>query len=410
MMTSRTTATQFPIFGIVLLGALVASLSPVTLIGQSVQPAGMSPGPGSISLDITDFPDPVVAGSGPGNLTYTVKATHSGTGTATGVMIGVTFTLPPGVSVDSITPGAGTFSPPGGDGTWTVDVPAGMAGVTLTAVLTVGPSTVAGFEVISITATDVDLLRIAPTTAPTESESTSVETNSDLEVTKTDGVTEATLGSTLIYTIVVTNLGPSDTTTDGVVFEDFFDSPLTDCFWTSVAADGASGNTAAENVDIEETLTLPVGASVTYTVVCTIDEGEGGGEIGDTVENVASVSATEGTDEDEGELDNNEATDTTEIVATTSDVGFSKFFLPDTIGPGSTTTLRFEIDNSDSDAEALVTDIAFTDFLPEGLVFADPPSAVTDCIDGSLSLSFMPDSISLTGARLPPQLQLQRGR
>ena len=235
MMTSRTTATQFPIFGIVLLGSLVASLLPVTLLGQSVQPAGGG-GPGPISLSITESIDPVVAGSGPGNLTYTLKATHSGSGTASDVAIDVTFMLPTGVMVDSVTPGAGMFvetaSP---DGTWTTDVPAGMAGVTLTAVLTVGPSTLEGVDAITMSASKLDMLRIVPLgMAPTTSESTTVETDSDLSVTKTDGVTEATAGSAITYTIVVTNLGPSDTTTDGVEFEDYFDGDL-DCFWTSVA-------------------------------------------------------------------------------------------------------------------------------------------------------------------------------
>ncbi len=85
-------------------------------------------------------------------------------------------------------------------------------------------------------------------------------------------------------------------------------------------------------------------------------------------------------------------------VAPTSDVGFFKSFLPDTIGPGSTAVLRFDIDNSES--QEGVTDIAFTDNLPAGMTLADPANAATDCIDGSLNAADGGTVISLSGARL----------
>lgn len=87
---------------------------------------------------------------------------------------------------------------------------------------------------------------------------------------------------------------------------------------------------------------------------------------------------------------------------------FSKTFDPgspdggigrDAIGPGSTTTLRFDIDNSGSPDP--VTGIEFTDVLPTEIVIADPASAFTDCVVGFLSF---PDpagtTIKLSGARL----------
>ncbi|MCP4202734.1 MAG: hypothetical protein GY769_12465, partial [bacterium] len=58
---------------------------------------------------------------------------------------------------------------------------------------------------------------------------------------------------------------------------------------------------------------------------------------------------------------------------------FSKVFVPDTIGPGSVSTLRFDIVNFDSVA---VTDLAFTDTLPAGVVIATPANASTDCLNG----------------------------
>lgn len=55
---------------------------------------------------------------------------------------------------------------------------------------------------------------------------------------------------------------------------------------------------------------------------------------------------------------------------------FTKTFAPDTIGPGSTSTLRFDIVNQDS---VPVTDLAFTDVLPAGVAIASPSGAVSGC-------------------------------
>ncbi len=81
-----------------------------------------------------------------------------------------------------------------------------------------------------------------------------------------------------------------------------------------------------------------------------------------------------------------------------SDVGFSKAFLPDTIGPGSTTTLSFGIVNKDPVTP--VTDLAFTDTLPAGVTIATPASASTDCTNGVLSAPDGGTTISLTGGGL----------
>ncbi len=61
---------------------------------------------------------------------------------------------------------------------------------------------------------------------------------------------------------------------------------------------------------------------------------------------------------------------------------FSKLFGPDTIGPGSTTTLTFTIDNGGN--PTVVSNLAFTDNLPAGVTIADPANAQTDCTDAIL--------------------------
>ncbi len=76
---------------------------------------------------------------------------------------------------------------------------------------------------------------------------------------------------------------------------------------------------------------------------------------------------------------------------------FSKTFIPDTIGPGSTTTLRFDIVNSDPTP---VTDLAFTDILPAGVTIADPAVASTNCVDGMVSAPPGGSTITFTDGRL----------
>ncbi len=59
---------------------------------------------------------------------------------------------------------------------------------------------------------------------------------------------------------------------------------------------------------------------------------------------------------------------------------FSKTFTPDSIGPGSTTTLRFDIVNSSA---APVTDLAFSDTLPAAVVIATPANVtLSNCSSG----------------------------
>ena len=59
---------------------------------------------------------------------------------------------------------------------------------------------------------------------------------------------------------------------------------------------------------------------------------------------------------------------------------FSKSFTPDTIGPGGTSRLIFDIENSGASP---ATDLAFTDTLPAGVSIANPADARSTCDGGS---------------------------
>ncbi len=78
--------------------------------------------------------------------------------------------------------------------------------------------------------------------------------------------------------------------------------------------------------------------------------------------------------------------------------GFSKSFSPSTIGPGNNSTLTFVINGSAIPAP--VSDLAFTDTLPAGVVISDPSSAVTDCADAMLMAPPGGSTIGFMGGRL----------
>jgi len=76
---------------------------------------------------------------------------------------------------------------------------------------------------------------------------------------------------------------------------------------------------------------------------------------------------------------------------------FSKVFSPNTIGPGSTSTLIFTINNAGG---SNLTDLAFTDNLPAAISLATPANPTTNCADGTLNAVNGGTSVSYSGGRL----------
>lgn len=84
------------------------------------------------------------------------------------------------------------------------------------------------------------------------------------------------------------------------------------------------------------------------------------------------------------------------VLQQTLPLAFTKSFTPNTIGPGSTSTLTLDITNSTTSP---ASDVAFTDSLPAAVVIATPARAFSDC-GGILSASDGGATISLSGGRL----------
>src|SRR5205085_1508126 len=116
----------------------------------------------------------------------------------------------------------------------------------------------------------------------TATDSDQILVSADLAITKTDGVTSVTAGQPTTYTIVVTNNGPSPIT--GAAVADTFPATLSGVTFTSTATGGATGNTASGTGNLNDTVDLPVGATITYTVTGTLSAAATG-----TLSNTAAV-------------------------------------------------------------------------------------------------------------------------
>jgi uncharacterized repeat protein (TIGR01451 family) len=226
-----------------------------------------------IGLEKTESSDPVIAGSGPANLTYSVTATNVGGLPATGVGVLETLNLPSGVTVDSVTPsGSTTVTGATPSYTWTIGSLAAGASETLTVIVTVGAGTSPGIDIISDTATVTVVNELDGNPAnDSVTESTSVSAPTNVTATKTvDGATHA-LG-TITYTVTLTNNAPFDAPDDPAV-DEFTDTlpPETTLVDATVTSGGgtvaAAGNTVTWNGPI------PAGASVVLTITATVNWG-----------------------------------------------------------------------------------------------------------------------------------------
>lgn len=122
----------------------------------------------------------------------------------------------------------------------------------------------------------------------------------DLSVTITDGVIQYVPNSTLTYTVVVSNAGPN--AVPGATFTNNAPVGTTITSWT---ATGTSGTvyTASGSGNINQTLTIPVGGTITYTVTVSVPSTVTGNLV-----NTANISAP--SDYSDPNLSNNTASDT----------------------------------------------------------------------------------------------------
>ncbi|MBL36786.1 MAG: hypothetical protein CMP07_00075 [Xanthomonadales bacterium] len=220
-------------------------------------------------------------------VSYTIVAANAGPSDVSDALVGDTFGAPlSNCSWTSVASGGATGNTnAGGNLADTLAMPAGSS-VTYTATCDVDPAATGD---LSNTATISSTLVTDP--AAGNDSATDVSTlnaSADLSISKTDGKTQHLAGTPISYTIVAQNSGPS-AVSDALV-SDVFPAPLTGCSWTSSATGGATGNTDGSGT-LSDTLTMPVGSTVTYTAICGIPLDATG-----TLSNTATISSASATD------------------------------------------------------------------------------------------------------------------
>src|SRR5207237_1242006 len=292
--------------------------------------------------------DGVTTATPGGSVTYTITASNAGPSNATVATVADTFPASLTCTWTCVGAGGGTCTASGsGNINDTANLPSGGS-VTYTASCT-----------ISAAATGT-LSNTATTTAPagvtdpaqgnnSATDSDTLAASADLSITKTDGVTTATAGGSVTYTITASNAGPSNAT--GATVADTFPASLT-CTWTCVGAGGGTC-TASGSGNINDTVNLPTGGSITYTSSCTISASATG-----TLSNTATVTAPAGvTDPTPG---NNSATDA-DTLAASADLAITKVDTPDPVVAGNNITYTITVNNAGPSNAASVS---LSDTLP----------------------------------------------
>src|SRR5579859_4237833 len=94
-----------------------------------------------------------------------------------------------------------------------------------------------------------------------------VDAEADQSISVSGSASSVAAGTTITYLIKAANAGPSNAVGSTVI--DSFPAGLT-CAWTCVGAQGGVCS-ASGNGRVNDAVTLPVGASVTYTARCSVD-------------------------------------------------------------------------------------------------------------------------------------------
>lgn len=308
-----------------------------------------------------DTPDPVVAG---GSLQYTLTVLNNGPSIANNVV--VTDNLPPGMTFVST---VGCAEDPGGVPTCSLGNIAVGVPTMYTINATVDPST--SGQLINSAMVTSTTAEAAPGNESASS-TTTVIVESDLAITKADTIDPVTAGTSLGYTLAVSNAGPStdpatvtvtDTLPAGVAYVS-----ATGTGWTCGEAGGVVTCTRAG---------LAVGGAPNIDLVVAVDPATRGS---------LSNTATVGSPTTDPNAANDQATEATTVTAET-DLALTKTATASPLPPGDPLVYTMTVDNF-GPSEA--TGVTVTDTLPAGVTLvstsgcAEDPNAVPLCTLGDI--------------------------
>jgi uncharacterized repeat protein (TIGR01451 family) len=219
-------------------------------------------------------------------ISYTIVASNAGPSTAANAIVadaipativGASWTCVGSGAAICPANGSGSINanvtiPPGDSVTFTVNgtVSAAASGSLVNTATVTAPVGTADPNTGNNSATDTDALAAS----------------ANLSITKTDSATTATPGNTITYTITASNAGPSDA--NGATVADTLPASITAVTW---GCTGSGGGTcpATGSGNINATVNLPAGGSVTFLVSGTINAGATG-----SLSNTATVAAPPG--------------------------------------------------------------------------------------------------------------------
>jgi uncharacterized repeat protein (TIGR01451 family) len=277
--------------------------------------------------------DGVTTATPGGSVTYTITASNAGPSNAPGATVADTFPASLTCTWTCVGAGGGTCTASGsGNVNDTVNLPAGGS-VTYTASCNISA---AATGTLSDTATVAAPAGVTDPTPGNNSatDSDTLAASADLAITVTDGVTTATAGGSVTYTITASNAGPSNAA--GATVADTFPASLT-CTWTCVGAGGGTC-TASSSGNVNDTVNLPSGGSITYTASCNISAAATG-----TLSDTATVAAPAGvTDPNPG---NNSATDS-DALGASADLAITVTDGVTTVTAGSSVTYTITASNA----------------------------------------------------------------
>ncbi len=191
---------------------------------------------------------------------------------------------------------------------------------------------------------------------------------SDLAITKTDGVVSALPGTSVTYTVVVTNAGPSDVV--GAAVNDIFDVSrfnVAGVSWTcTITGSGACGAPVGTG-NLATTVRLTVGSSATYTVIAPILPTATG-----VLANTATVAPPSGTTDPVA--GNNTATDNDTALNVTLDLSITKTDGVVNAVAGQSVTYTIRVTNA---GPAAAVDAAVSDVL--NATWFNVPGATWSC-------------------------------
>lgn len=194
-------------------------------------------------------------------------------------------------------------------------------------------------------------------------------TFADLSITKTDGVTNATAGGSVTYTITATNNGPDATT---FTVTDTLPGSLINATWTCTAdiTSGCGSPSGTGSISDGGNIGVP-GGTVTYTLTATVAPST---VAGSSIVNTASVSGS-ASDSTPG---NNSATDTDNVIQS-ADLSIIKDDGISTTPAGGPVTYTIVAANA---GPSDVTGATVTDTLPvslTGVTWTCTPSGTSTC-------------------------------